>query len=189
MAVNRSGLRQFVQNVADFGSTVGPWASCATMSQRQLLTDRASTMVAEVAGKLKNAHNRPRRSPQPLQPSPTSSSRPRVHGELAPQWRRSRMRWTASSTTVLQAGAHLVARFLRAGTDRGSAAMAWYLIHGRLRAARPRRSPQRHIDGPGCCRASGSTLSIWSRRARTHSPSRHRRTGSRSVPRRSDRTR
>src|SRR5690606_18516435 len=45
-AVNRSGLRQFVQNVKDFGSTARSVGYVRDAdSQRQLLTDRVQTMV------------------------------------------------------------------------------------------------------------------------------------------------
>ena len=55
-AMNRSGLRQFAQNVADFGSTARSVGFVRdTASQRQLLTDRVRTMVAELAGRLVGA--------------------------------------------------------------------------------------------------------------------------------------
>ena len=55
-AYNRSGLRRLAQNVADFGSTARSIGYVrSTSSQRQLLTDRVHSMVAEVADHLKPA--------------------------------------------------------------------------------------------------------------------------------------
>src|SRR5690606_33051206 len=60
VAFNRSGPRALTQNIVDFGSTArsigyvrGPEA------QRQLLTDRVETMVAEIAGRLKGVRKLP----------------------------------------------------------------------------------------------------------------------------------
>ncbi|HET8957645.1 MAG TPA: acyl-CoA dehydrogenase family protein, partial [Microcella sp.] len=55
-AFNKSGLRRLAQNVADFGSTARSVGYVRdTESQRQLLTDRVETMVAELAGRLRGA--------------------------------------------------------------------------------------------------------------------------------------
>jgi acyl-CoA oxidase len=55
-AVNRSGLRRLAQNVVDFGSTARSIGYVrTTASQRQLLTDRVETMVAQLAEALKPA--------------------------------------------------------------------------------------------------------------------------------------
>lgn len=54
--VNRSGLRRLAQNVSDLGSTarsVGQLRDPDT--QRELLTERVETMVAEIANKLREA--------------------------------------------------------------------------------------------------------------------------------------
>lgn len=54
--VNRSGLRRLAQNVSDLGSTarsVGQLRDPDT--QRELLTERVETMVAEIANKLRDA--------------------------------------------------------------------------------------------------------------------------------------
>lgn len=54
--VNRSGLRRLAQNVSDLGSTarsVGQLRDPDT--QRELLTERVETMVAEIANKLRGA--------------------------------------------------------------------------------------------------------------------------------------
>ena len=54
MALNRSGLRRLAQTVADFGSTKRSIGYVrTTAAQRQLLTDRVHSMVAEVADALR----------------------------------------------------------------------------------------------------------------------------------------
>ncbi|HWH25707.1 MAG TPA: acyl-CoA dehydrogenase [Pseudolysinimonas sp.] len=54
VAVNRSGLRAFAQNVVDFGSTARSIGYVrGSEAQRQLLTDRVQTMVAELASRLR----------------------------------------------------------------------------------------------------------------------------------------
>lgn len=59
-AINRSGLRRLAQNVADFGSTARSIGYVrSTASQRQLLTDRVHSMVAEVADHLKPSSKLP----------------------------------------------------------------------------------------------------------------------------------
>lgn len=61
-AFNRSGLRRLAQSVADFGSTARSIGYVrSTASQRQLLTDRVHSMVAEVADHLRPASKLPRR--------------------------------------------------------------------------------------------------------------------------------
>lgn len=59
-AFNRSGLRRLAQSVADFGSTARSIGYVrSTASQRQLLTDRVHSMVAEVADHLRPASKLP----------------------------------------------------------------------------------------------------------------------------------
>jgi acyl-CoA oxidase len=59
-AFNRSGLRRLAQNVADFGSTARSIGYVrSTASQRQLLTDRVHSMVADVADHLRPASKLP----------------------------------------------------------------------------------------------------------------------------------
>ena len=59
-AFNRSGLRRLAQNVADFGSTARSIGYVrSTASQRQLLTDRVHSMVADIADYLKPASKLP----------------------------------------------------------------------------------------------------------------------------------
>jgi len=54
VAVNRSGLRALGQSIADFGSRARSIGFVrGADAQRQLLTDRVHTMVAEIAGRLK----------------------------------------------------------------------------------------------------------------------------------------
>src|SRR5690606_39239698 len=84
----RSGLRQFAQNVKDFGSTARSVGYVRDAdSQRQLLTDRVQTMVAEVAGNLKNAHRLPAAESAALFNANQNDliEAARAHGELL-QW-------------------------------------------------------------------------------------------------------
>lgn len=135
-AVNRSGLRQFAQNVADFGSTarsVGFVRDSA--SQRQLLTDRVRTMVAELAGKLKNAPKLPKDEAAALFNRHQNEliEAARAHGELL-QWES----FTDALDAITHPGTKQVLTWLRDlfGLGLIEKHMAWYLIHGRLSAQR-----------------------------------------------------
>lgn len=135
-AVNRSGLRQFAQNVADFGSTARSVGFVRdTASQRQLLTDRVRTMVAELAGRLKNAHRLPKDEAAALFNANQNEliEAARAHGELL-QWES----FTDALEGIEHAGTKQVLTWLRDlfGLGLIEKHMAWYLIHGRLSAQR-----------------------------------------------------
>jgi acyl-CoA oxidase len=136
VAINRSGLRSFVQSVADFGSRArsigyvrGPDA------QRQLLTDRVHTMVAEIAGRLKGVAKLP-----PLEAAALFNANQNelieaayAHAEL--------LEWEAFTDAVdatADPGTKQVLTWLRDlfGFTLIEKHAAWYLINGRLSTAR-----------------------------------------------------
>jgi acyl-CoA oxidase len=136
VAVNRSGLRQFVQNVQDFGSTARSVGFVRdNASQRQLLTDRVRSMVAELAGRLKNAHRLPKEESAALFNANQNEliEAARAHAELL-QWEA----FTDAVDGIQHAGTKKVLTWLRDlfGLGLIEKHMAWYLIHGRLSAQR-----------------------------------------------------
>jgi len=135
-AVNRSGLRQLAQNVRDFGSTgrsIGYVRD--TDSQRQLLTDRVQTMVADVAAKLRPAPRLPRAEAAALFNRHQNQliELAYAHGEL--------LQWEAFTDAVEQIehdDTRQVLTWLRDlfGLGLIEKDLAWYLIHGRLSSTR-----------------------------------------------------
>jgi len=135
-AVNRSGLRKFVQTVADFGSTarsVGFVRDAA--SQRQLLTDRVQTMVASLAGRLRAAQ---KASPTEAAALFNANQNELIeaafaHAELL-QWEA----FTEALEGVTDAKTVEVLTWLRDlfGFTLIEKNLAWYLINGRLSAQR-----------------------------------------------------
>jgi acyl-CoA oxidase len=133
---NRSGLRQLVQNVADFGSTarsVGYVRDAA--SQRQLLTDRVHTMVATLAGKLRPAQKLSAAEAAALFNRHQNEliEAARAHGELL-QWEA----FTNALDGIPDPSTKQVLTWLRDlfGLGLIEKNLAWYLIHGRLSAQR-----------------------------------------------------
>jgi len=135
-AVNRSGLRQLAQNVADFGSTARSVGNVRDAdSQRQLLTDRVHTSVAALAAKLRPASK--------LAPAEAAAlfnrhqnemiEAARAHGQLL-QWEA----FTEAVDAIQDAGTKRVLTWLRDlfGLGLIEQDLAWYLIHGRLSAQR-----------------------------------------------------
>ncbi len=136
VAINRSGLRSFVQSVTDFGSRArsigfvrGPDA------QRQLLTDRVHTMVAEIAGRLKGVAKLP-----PLKAAALFNANQNelieaayAHAELL-EWEA----FTDAVDTTADPGTKQVLTWLRDlfGFTLIEKHAAWYLINGRLSTAR-----------------------------------------------------
>ena len=60
-AYHGTGLRRLAQTIADFGSTARSVSELReTNTQRELLTDRVETMVAEIAGRLRDARKLPK---------------------------------------------------------------------------------------------------------------------------------
>jgi acyl-CoA oxidase len=135
-AVHRFGLRQFAQNVADFGSTarsVGNVRDAA--SQRQLLTDRVRTMVASLAGRLRNADKLSATDAADLFNANQNEliETARAHAELL-QWEA----FTEALAGVDDAETMRVLTWLRDlfGLSLIEKNLAWYLINGRLSAQR-----------------------------------------------------
>lgn len=130
--VNRSGLRRLAQSVVDFGSTARSVGYVRdTAAQRQLLTDRVETMVAELAGKLRSASKLPRDEAAALFNRHQNAliETARAHGELL-QWEA----FTEALEHVEHAGTRQVLTWLRDlfGLGLIEKNLAWYVIHGRL---------------------------------------------------------
>jgi len=135
-AVNRSGLRRLAQNVSDHGSIARSVGSVREeASQRQLLTDRVQTMVASIAGRL-----RPASKLAPAERAALFNSNQNelieaamAHGELL-QWEA----FTDALAGIEHAGTREVLTWLRDlfGLTLIEKNLAWYLINGRLSAAR-----------------------------------------------------
>ncbi len=135
-AINRSGLRRLAQSVVDFGSTARSVGSIRdTDSQRQLLTDRVQSMVAEIAGKLRSASKLPKREAAQLFNSHQNAliEAARAHGELL-QWEA----FTQGIEKIDDEGTKIVLTWLRDlfGLGLLEKHAAWYLIHGRISAQR-----------------------------------------------------
>ncbi len=136
--VGRTGLRQFGQRLRDFGSTARSVGFIRdTDSQRQLLTDRVETMVAEVAAALQAG-----RRMSPADAAALFSRHQndlilaaRAHGELL-QWEA----FTDAVETVADPGTRQVLTWLRDAFGLGliEEHLAWYLVHGRVSAPRAR---------------------------------------------------
>ena len=135
-AVNRTGLRKLAQNIVDFGSTARSVGYVRdTDSQRQLLTDRVQTMVAEIAARLKDAGKLPKMEAAQLSNSNQNAliEAARAHGELL-QWEA----FTDALERVTDDGTRQVLTWLRDlfGLGLIEKHAAWYLIHGRISAQR-----------------------------------------------------
>ncbi len=144
--VNRSGLRRLAQSVVDFGSTARSVGSVReTESQRQLLTDRVESMVAELAGKLRSASKLPRDEAAALFNRHQNAliETARAHGELL-QWEA----FTEALDRVEHAGTRQVLTWLRDlfGLGLIEKNLAWYVIHGRLSDHRAQAITD-YIDG------------------------------------------
>ncbi|MET0806470.1 MAG: acyl-CoA dehydrogenase, partial [Lacisediminihabitans sp.] len=135
-AVNRSGLRRLAQNVSDHGSIARSVGSVREeASQRQLLTDRVQTMVASIAGRL-----RPASKLAPAEAAALFNSNQNelieaatAHGELL-QWEA----FTDALAGIEHPATREVLTWLRDlfGLTLIEKNLAWYLINGRLSAAR-----------------------------------------------------
>ncbi len=136
VAVNRTGLRRLAQNVVDFGSTARSIGYVRdTASQRQLLTDRVQTMVAEVAGKLRPASKLARAGAAALfnRHQNLLIQTAQAHGELL-QWEA----FTDALEGVQDDQTRQVMTWLRDlfGFTLIERNLAWYLMNGRLSANR-----------------------------------------------------
>jgi len=135
-AINRTGLRRLAQSVVDFGSTARSVGYIRdTDSQRQLLTDRVQTMVAEIAGRLRNANKLPKMEAAQLFNSNQNAliEAARAHGELL-QWEA----FTDGVEAIEDEGTRQVLTWLRDlfGLGLIEKNAAWYLIHGRISTQR-----------------------------------------------------
>ncbi len=135
-AVNRTGLRRLAQSVVDFGSTARSVGYVRdSNSQRQLLTDRVQSMVAEIAGRLKNASKLPKMEAAQLFNSNQNAliEAARAHGELL-QWEA----FTDGVEAIEDEGTRQVMTWLRDlfGLGLIEKNAAWYLIHGRISTQR-----------------------------------------------------
>ena len=135
-AINRTGLRKLGQSIVDWGSTARSVGYIRdTDSQRQLLTDRVETMVAEIAGRLRNASKLPKMEAAQLFNSNQNDliEAARAHGELL-QWEA----FTDAVEKIEDDGTRQVLIWLRDlfGLGLIEKNLAWYLIHGRISSQR-----------------------------------------------------
>jgi len=135
-AVNRTGLRQLGQAIADFGSTARSVGFVRDEdSQRQLLTDRVHTAVAELAAKLRPASKLSAVDSAALFNRHQNDliRTARAHGELL-QWEA----FTRALAGVPEGDTKQVLTWLRDlfGLGLIEKDAAWYLVHGRLSAQR-----------------------------------------------------
>ncbi len=135
-AYHGTGLRSVAQTVRDFGSTARSvnWLQ-ESSTQRELLTARVETMIAEIAARLRPASKLSKKAAADLFNSQQNQliEAARAHAEL--------LQWEAFSDALEQTtdvGTRQVLTWLRDlfGFGLIEKHLAWYLIHGRL-------SPQR----------------------------------------------
>jgi acyl-CoA oxidase len=135
-AYHGTGLRSVAQTVKDFGSTARSvnWLQ-EPSTQRELLTGRVESMIAEVAGRLRSASKLSKKAAADLFNSQQNEliEAARAHAEL--------LQWEAFTDALEQApdeGTRQVLTWLRDlfGFGLIEKHLSWYLIHGRL-------SPQR----------------------------------------------
>ena len=138
VALHRTPLTRVVQTLADGGDvrrSVGQMRS--TEAQRELLTDRVETMVAELAGALRPAGRASRAEAARLLDAHQHQmvEAARAHADLL-QWEA----FTAGLSKVDDEGTRQVLTWLRDlfGLTLIERNLAWYLIHGRLSAGRAR---------------------------------------------------
>ena len=135
-AVHGTGLRSLAQTVADFGSTARSVTELRDeRTQRELLTDRVEAMIAEIAGRLRDARK--------LSKADAAAAFNRNQNELieAARAHAELLQWEAFTRALARtedAGTKQVLTWVRDlfGLGLLEKHLAWYLIHGRL-------SPQR----------------------------------------------
>jgi acyl-CoA oxidase len=135
-AYHGTGLRRLAQTIADFGSTARSVSELRDEeTQRELLTDRVETMVAEIAGRLRDARKLPKADAAAAFNRNQNEliEAARAHAEL--------LQWEAFSRALertTDADTKQVLTWVRDlfGLGLVEKHLAWYLIHGRL-------SPQR----------------------------------------------
>jgi acyl-CoA oxidase len=131
-AFHGTGLRSLTQAISDFGSvarSVGQLRD--TQVQRELLTDRVETMVAEIGGRLRDARSMSAADAAALFNSQQNAliEAARAHGELL-QWEA----FTRALESEASSPNRQVLTWLRDlfGLELIEKHLAWYLIHGRL---------------------------------------------------------
>jgi acyl-CoA oxidase len=133
-AVTGSGLRRLGQNLSDRGSTARAVKELRDAShQRELLTDRVETMVAGIANSLRAAKKGPEAAAVFNAHQSELIEAARAHAELL-QWEA----FTEGLEKVTDADTKQVLTWLRDlfGLHLIEQNLAWYLINGRLSAAR-----------------------------------------------------
>jgi acyl-CoA oxidase len=144
-AYHGTGLRTLAQTVTDFGSTARSVGALRdTNVQRQLLTDRVETMIADAGARLRSANKLPRKQAADLFNANQNEliEAARAHGELL-QWEA----FTRAVDATSDAGTKQVLTWLRDlfGLGLVEKNLAWYLINGRLSAQRA-QSATAYID-------------------------------------------
>lgn len=135
-AYHGTGLRRLAQTIADFGSTARAVTELRDQeTQRELLTDRVEAMIAEIAGRLRDARKLPKADAAAAFNRNQNEliEAARAHGELL-QWEA----FTRGLEHTTDPGTKQVLTWVRDVFGLGliEKHLAWYLIHGRL-------SPQR----------------------------------------------
>lgn len=138
LTLNKTGLRQVAQFVADTGSAQKSAKALKDEStQRQLLADRVQTMVADVAGALKEAAKLPKEKGAEVFNENQNAliEAARAHAELL-QWEA----FTAALGRVNDAGTKRVLTRLRdlLGLTLIEKHLDWYLMNGRISMQRAR---------------------------------------------------
>ncbi len=144
-AYTGTGLRTIAQTIADFGSTARSVGQLReTNIQRQLLTDRVETMIAEIGTALRPAARLPRAEAAALFNSQQNAmiEAARAHGELL-EWEA----FTRALDRIDDPGTAQVLTWLHDlfGLGLIERHLAWYLAHGRLSAQRA-QSVSAYID-------------------------------------------
>jgi acyl-CoA oxidase len=136
VAVNRSGLRALGQSIQDFGSRARSIGFVrGADAQRQLLTDRVHTMVAEIAGRLKGVGQLSAVDAAALFNSNQNEliETAYAHAELL-EWEA----FTDALDGITDPGTKKVLTWLRDlfGFTLIEKHLAWYLVNGRLSSTR-----------------------------------------------------
>lgn len=135
-AMHGVGLRRLAQTVADFGSTARSVVDLRDEeTQRELLTDRVEAMIAEIAGRLRDARklSKPEAAAAFNRNQNELIEAARAHAELL-QWEA----FTRALHRTEHAGTRQVLTWMRDlfGLGLVEKHLAWYLIHGRLSSQR-----------------------------------------------------
>ncbi|SEB83186.1 Acyl-coenzyme A oxidase [Paramicrobacterium humi] len=135
-AYHGSGLRTLAQTLGDFGSTARSVGQLReTRVQRELLTDRVESMIAEIGQKLRHASKLSKADAAALFNSQQNAliEAARAHGELL-QWEA----FTEGLESIVDADTRRVITWLRDlfGLSLLERHLEWYLINGRLSGQR-----------------------------------------------------